>query len=146
MTLQSIDEMNNVVGPHKTTQVVMARGLFSKWKQPVFYDYDRAMDKKLLDNIIMKLYESGFTVVATTSDLGSTNSTVKNYLKIGTEENQQCYFEHPSDNKLLIHIFADVPHLIKLARNHFLDSGFFLQRNSSYEESSRAGFAVQRGR
>lgn len=103
----------------------MARGLFSKWKQPVFYDYDRAMDKKLLDNIIMNLYESGFTVVATTSNLGSSNSTVKNYLKIGTEENQQCYFEHPSDNKLLIHVFADVPHLIKLARSHFLDSSFF---------------------
>lgn len=80
------------------------------------------MDKKLLNNIIMKLYESGFTV---TSDLGSSNSTVKNYLKIGTEGNQQCYFEHPSDNKLLIHVFADVPHLLKLARNHFLDSGFF---------------------
>lgn len=114
-----------IIGPHKTTQVVMARGLFNKWKQPVFYNYDRAMDKKLLENIIMKLYENGFTVVATTSDLGSSNSIVKNYLKIETQENQQCYFEHPSDNKLLIHVFADMPHLMKLARNHFLDSGFF---------------------
>lgn len=113
-----------IVGPHKTTQVVMARGLFNKWKQPVFYEYDRPMDKDLLNNIIMKLYESGFTVVATISDLGSSNSTVKNNLKIGTEGNQQCYFEHPSDNKFLIHVFADVPHLMKLARNHFLDSGF----------------------
>jgi len=82
-----------IVRLHKTTQVVMVRGLFSKWKQPMFYDYDRVMDKKLLDNIIIKLYESGFTVVATTFDLRSSNSTVKNYLKIGTEGNQQCYFE-----------------------------------------------------
>lgn len=46
------------------------------------------MDNKLLDNIIMKLYESRFTIVAITSNLESSNSTVKNNLKIGTGENQ----------------------------------------------------------
>ncbi|KAF0739127.1 general transcription factor II-I repeat domain-containing protein 2-like, partial [Aphis craccivora] len=34
-------------------------------------------------------------------------------------------FEHPKINAR-IHVFADVPHLLKLARNHLLVSGFIL--------------------
>jgi hypothetical protein len=34
------------------------------------------------------------------------------------------YFFHPEDDNLKFHVFADVPHLLKLARNHFLDHGF----------------------
>jgi len=52
LTILSFDEMylshqidfdrnkEQVIGPHKTVQVVMARGLISKWKQPIFYKYD----------------------------------------------------------------------------------------------------------
>jgi hypothetical protein len=31
------------LGPHKSCQCVTARGLFGKWKQPVYYKYDRPM-------------------------------------------------------------------------------------------------------
>lgn len=33
--------LDEIVGPHMQMQVVMARGLFSKWKQPVFVDFDK---------------------------------------------------------------------------------------------------------
>lgn len=31
---------------------------------------------------------------------------------------------HPSNNLLRVHIFANAPHMLKLARNHLLDHGF----------------------
>lgn len=43
----SIDRKEEqVIGPYRTCQVVMARGLFSKWKQPVFYEYDKPITKE----------------------------------------------------------------------------------------------------
>ncbi|CAI6358447.1 unnamed protein product [Macrosiphum euphorbiae] len=37
-------------------------------------------------------------------------------------------FSHPISGKP-IYMFADVPHLMKLVRNHFIDSGFVLPNN-----------------
>lgn len=56
-----------VIGPHKTVQVVMARGIFKSWKQVVFYKYDTPMTSDILLEIIINL----FTVVSVTSDIGS---------------------------------------------------------------------------
>lgn len=36
---------------------------------------------------------------------------------------KQCFFVHPT-NSLKMHVFADVPHLMKLLGNNFIDSGF----------------------
>ena len=46
-------------------------------------------------------------------------------LGIGTINDKGIlYFQHPTNDKIKIHIFADVPHLMKLARNHLLDLYF----------------------
>lgn len=113
-----------VVGPHKTTQVMMARGLFSKWKQPVYYKFDTPVTKEVLNDVITKLFECGFTVVATTSDLGSSNQKLWKSLNIGTDEKQKCFFIHPSNDQYRIYVLADSPHMMKLARNHIIDHGF----------------------
>lgn len=42
-------------------------------------------------------------------------------------EKKQCFFFHPSDKNLKVFVFADVPHLIKLARNNLFDSGFIVE-------------------
>jgi hypothetical protein len=49
-----------VLGPHRTVQVIMARGLCSNWKQPVFYDFDQPVTKDLLNVIITNLHISGY--------------------------------------------------------------------------------------
>lgn len=129
-----------IYGPHKTSQFVMARGLFGKWKQPIFYEYDKPMTKDILIDIITCLQEAGYTVVAVTSDLGSTNASLWKSINIGIKisnfknskltnkpgQEKQCFFLHPLDNNLKIFVFADVPHLIKLARNNLFDSGFII--------------------
>lgn len=113
-----------VIGPHKTAQVCFARGLFMSWKQPIFYNFDQALTKEILDDIIKELYRINYIVVAVVTDLGGGNPQAFKKYKIGIEENENAFFIHPCDEKLKIFVFADVPHLFKLFRNHFLDYGY----------------------
>ncbi|OXU21701.1 hypothetical protein TSAR_012429 [Trichomalopsis sarcophagae] len=119
-------KLEQKIGPHERCQVVMARGLFKSWKQPVYYDYDQSMTSEILLNIIKQLYECGFTVVATVCDLGPSNRKAFNDLGCPLNDPESCFFSHPCDESLLVHVFFDIPHLIKLLRNHFLDHGFFI--------------------
>jgi len=110
-----------VIGPHKTIQVVMARGLFKSWKQVIFYEYDTPMTSDILLNIITELYNIGFIVVSITSDTGSTNIGLWKSLNLSFTNGS---FKHPVMSNRMIHVFADAPHLLKLIRNNFLDHGF----------------------
>lgn len=74
------------------------------------------MTEELLKRIITELYDMG-NVVAVISDMGPTNIGLWRELHISME---QTSFPHPKTSKN-IYVFADVPHLIKLARNHLLD-------------------------
>lgn len=114
------------VGPHKTVQVGMVRGLFSKWKQPVFFDYDKPLSTEVVNDVISKLYDAGYIVVGVTTDLGGSNQGLWSELNIGINNDQKCFFPHPKDSSLKIFVFADPPHLLKLIRNHFVDKGFYI--------------------
>lgn len=112
------------IGPNKRCQVVVARGLFKKWKQPIYYKFDQNMTENIILDIIQELYRNGYIVVALTCDLGPTNQIALKNLKIDFDLNgDKTYFQHPCDATKRVHVFADVPHLIKLLRNHLLDSG-----------------------
>ena len=113
------------MGPHKCCQTVMVRGIGKKWKQPVYYKFDQSMTPDILSSIISDLFNIGLIVVAIVSDMGPGNMKLWSQLKIGHDKN--CYFSHPSDNNLNIHVIADVPHLIKLFRNHLPDDGFQIE-------------------
>ena len=83
------------------------------------------MTKELLDEIIIKMESKGFMIHGTVLDLG--NPTVLKQLKFHkTKKNKKrrFYFVHPVDPSRRVYIFADVPHMLKLLRNHFLDDGF----------------------
>ncbi|KAG5875325.1 hypothetical protein JTB14_018733 [Gonioctena quinquepunctata] len=51
MKLKSVLEFDNaedeIVGPYNYMQFIMVRGLFSKWKQPIFIDFDRKITKDI---------------------------------------------------------------------------------------------------
>ena len=108
----------------KSAQVVMARGLCSNWKQPIFYNFDTNVTKDILSHIIQQLYRCGYTVLAIVSDMGATNIALWNSLDISVESTS---FQHCSDDQKRIFVFADIPNLLKLLLNHFLDSGFTLE-------------------
>lgn len=45
--------------PYNYVQVVMLRGLFEAWKQPIFYDYDCKLTKQILFEILKFVHKSG---------------------------------------------------------------------------------------
>lgn len=72
---RTIDKKNEqVVGPHKTCQIGMARGLCHKWKQIIYYEYDKPLTVELIMETISKLYKAGYIAVAVTCDRGSMQS------------------------------------------------------------------------
>lgn len=85
------------------------------------------MTKEILEDIISELFRANFTVVAISSDMGSENIALWSKLNVGHDKN--CSFHHPLDDSLKIFVYADVPHLIKLARNHLLDHGFIVENS-----------------
>ncbi|KAJ3665372.1 hypothetical protein Zmor_000869 [Zophobas morio] len=131
LTVLSIDEMfikdeicldrslEQVFGPHKTVQVMMCQGLFSSWKQPVYYNFDAPVNK----DVVKQLFECKYIVVAILIDMGPSNMA---FWKAKGIDKDHVSFVDPSDPEKLIFLFADVRHLLKLIRNHFLDKGFKL--------------------
>lgn len=80
------------------------------------------MTKETLFDIIKYVENAGFPVVAIVSDLGGGNRGLHKKLGITITK---TYFLSPINNRK-VYVFADVPHLIKLLRNHFVDDGFIL--------------------
>lgn len=106
----------------KYVQVAMVRGLFGNWKQPIYYQFDQKMTQTILFEIIKSIESCGFHVAATVCDLGGSNQGLLRELNITV---QTPFFINPSNDSKKIYMFADVPHLMKLIRNHFVDNNGF---------------------
>jgi Transposase protein len=97
----------------------MARGLFSKWKSPIFLGFDTNVTKALLQDLIVSLHQVNYDVVGCVSDMGTSNQGLWKELDVSMYKTN---FNHPVTNNQ-IQMFADVPHLLKLTRNWLFDSG-----------------------
>jgi Transposase protein len=117
--LEYDQQSDRVFGPFKKLQLVIVRGLCSKWKQPIYFDFDTAMKKDLLLFIIRSVEEIGIRVYGTTFDLG--NHGLLSSLGVTPD---RPFFFNPADNNRKIFVFPDAPHLLKLCRNHLLDDGY----------------------
>lgn len=111
------------MGPHKEMQVIAIRGLFSKWKTPIFIDFDRPMTLEILNDVISSLYAKGFKVAAIVHDCGGGNLAVLKEADINHAQ-QKVSIQHPV-TKEEIFFFPDAPHLLKLIRNWLLDHVFY---------------------
>ncbi|QQP55381.1 Uncharacterized protein FKW44_008537, partial [Caligus rogercresseyi] len=120
--------MDQVFGPNKRIQVAMIRGLFDSWKMPVYYAFDTSMSVDVLFKIINEIERRGITVVAVVSDMAPSNVGLRNSLGVTKDS---PYFWNPYDTSKKIYMFHDVPHLIKLLRNHLLDRGYYLPDGST---------------
>lgn len=112
------------IGPHKSCQTIMARGLLKNWKQPVYYKFDQQMTVEIINQIISKLYDVGFIVTAIVCNMGPGNRKLISLYNIS---DKNCHFSHPANSTLKVYVFADAPHLIKLVRNHILDNGLNIE-------------------
>lgn len=111
----------------------MAGGICSKWNQPVYYGFDKKMNKKLLHEIIRDLEKVGFIVCCIVSDFDTANQGLWTELGISIGK---TYFENPFDKKRKVWVFADIPHMLKLLRNHLIDQGFLLPTQTIINKST----------
>ncbi|KAE8741600.1 hypothetical protein FOCC_FOCC012893 [Frankliniella occidentalis] len=116
-----------VQGPHSQMQVAMIRGLFAKWKVPIFLDFDRKMMPDLLRSLITDAHEAGYLVKGCCSDMGGGNQGLLRDSGISTAKS---WMPHPLLENEKIYFFGDAPHCLKLVRNWLVDTGFFLPDGS----------------
>ena len=106
--------------------VLMVRGLYSKWKQPVGYFLGSGpmtgQDlKMLLLECIDKLTNIGLTVIICVCDQGSNNQNLF-ATQLGSSETKP-FFMH---NSRKVFTLFDPPHLLKNVRNNLKKHGFML--------------------
>ena len=122
----SYDSQNDqIVGPFSKANTMLVRGIFKKFKMPVWFRYDTALKKEELFEIIKQVESFGLHVVSLTSDMGPDNRALATSLGI-TPYNTS--FENPARPNNPIYFFFDVPHLLKLVRNNLLKYGFILPK------------------
>ncbi len=115
-----------VYGPNGNAQVAMVRGLLKNFVQPVFYDFDQAMTKPILFDLLTQLDNIGLCTEGIVSDLGFTNQSLWKELEIQPGRTSFAF------KNRFIKVFADIPHMLKLLRNHFLDSGLVLPSGTRF--------------
>lgn len=80
-----------------------------------------------MQEIISILFYAGFVVAAIVNDMGSSNQAF--WIKLSVNYKGNCIFSHPVDKSLNIDVFANVPHLLKLARNHLIDHSIIIDNH-----------------
>lgn len=114
------DTLNDeFIGPYNQMQVVMAQGISSQWKQPIFIDFDKKMTKDILFDIIEKLDEIGFKVICCVSDCGGRNIGLWKALDINYQNPVFCI---PNGRRIVY--IPDAPYILNLVRNWLLNTGF----------------------
>lgn len=135
MKCKSLYEYNKtldiVMGPNDQMQTIMVRGLFSKFKQPVFVDFDVKVSCDILMELISKLYDTGFNVVGCVSDNGGGNQGLWTNYGVNYEKTTIL---HPVTGSEIC-MFSDIPHLLKLLRNWFIDGGFLLEDGTELNQA-----------
>ena len=116
----SYSPKNDCVYVAKQAQTFVIRGLFGKWKSILYYNYDTSATRDLLLRVIEYAEVRGVRIVAVVCDMGPANTAARRELGVSASKS---YFSNPTDPSRAIYFFHDVPHAIKLLRNHLFDDG-----------------------
>ena len=122
-----------VYGNSKKMQVVMARGLVGKWKQIIYFDFSTQMSKELIERIIIACEKKGLRIRGLTFDLGNHKFQSETEIMKSVHGSFRHSMTNPTDPSRKVYMFPDIPHMIKLMRNHCLDHGLaFLNDTGEY--------------
>lgn len=119
-----------IMGPNKHMQTIMVRGLYSRFKQPIYIGFDEKMNREMFISVCSKLHEVNFAVVGSVCDNGGGNIGLWTDNEINYKN---VTMSHP-DTGAPIFMFSDAPHLLKLLRNWFLDGGFILKDGTKLDQ------------
>ena len=113
-----------IYGPCNNVQVILARSMTGNWKQPIFYNFDCPITPSLLTEIIQAIEAVGFKVRGFVGDMGPQNQKLLKTLNVNIGSS---YIANPVESQRKVWAFCDVPHALKLLRNHLLDEGYILE-------------------
>ncbi|CAB3238210.1 unnamed protein product [Arctia plantaginis] len=109
--------------PAKNALVIMVRGMFVNWKQPISYafisecrNYEEI--NKWIDKVLQKLFEIGLNVRIFVSDQGS------DLMKAAKQRSVSIKRPYFFINDRKIYYIFDAPHLIKNVRNNLMQYDF----------------------
>lgn len=114
------DNLDNIIGPHSSMTVVVAKGLYSDWSQAVYLNFDVSTMKAILNMIIEELHKIKFPVVACVCKYVDGEPSVWSEYSIGMGCN---YFSHPVTTDF-IYTFYYIDDLMLATRNNFVENGF----------------------
>lgn len=128
--LQDIGNDANESLVAQNVAVIMARGLFHNWKQPLAYFFIntqiKALDiKVILNECIQKLSNIGLHVKGLVTDMGSNFIQLANLLNVTPET------PHFSTGDFNLLYFFDTPHLQKATRNNLLQNSFHFENKKT---------------
>lgn len=112
--------------------VIMARGLYSSWKQPIAYYFVKSQFnatelRPVLEDCFRKLTSTGLLVEGIATDMGSNVIQLENAFGV-SPDNPQFKID---DHDLLY--FFDTCHLIKATRNNLISNIFYFDdKNTSW--------------
>jgi hypothetical protein len=125
---ENFGEFGSTEKPANHALVLMARGLKSKWKQPLAYflvsnTTSAERLKVIVEHCIKQLSSANFTTVCVICDQGATNQQMFKMFSITTEKPYAIVA-----NKTVFFMF-DPPHLLKSLRNNLMKHDFELNGN-----------------
>lgn len=114
----------------KNALVIMARGLYSLWKQPIAFFFVGSQIKStdlkpIIEECVVNLTDIGLTVEALASDMGSNFLELANLYNVTPESPEFQVKSHT-----LLYIF-DPCHLIKATRNNLMKHTFRFEGKST---------------
>lgn len=121
----------------------MLRGINSKWKQPIYFQFTQGPVKAIriietLKKLIMAVFSTGLLILGTICDQGANNVSAINTLIKDTRASYLRKGESMDDNIFEIDSYKiiplfDPPHLIKGIRNNLLLKNIHFQINNQHK-------------
>lgn len=130
---------DQILLPNSKVQVAV-KSFTDTRKQVVYFKFGQRMNATMLGDIVGALEDIGLRHVLVVTDMDTSNVKVWTTMGI-SHEMPYCYT--PNNNRL--YFMADSPHLIKLARNHFLDGGYLVNDLVADKECVEVLMETQKG-
>ena len=106
-------KLDAVLGPHMYAQQVYVRSLIADWELPILVEFDKAITKDSLHDIIIKMEVIGIKIMIVVCDQGPSNQSLAGALGI---TNENVSFVNPHDSSRNVVFINDMVHLHKSLR------------------------------
>lgn len=122
------EKNEKIFKPALSACLLMLRGIYSRWKQPVAYYLPHTTCpgtslKNIIFETVEKVSSTGLNICVLTTDMGSNNIQLSNLLNVSPD------MPHFYVNDKQIMFMFDIPHIIKAIRNMLLKYDFVVDEN-----------------